>query len=247
MPARGAARRPENPLRLALKAEALLGLHLVTRHRAPRLAAALGLALGAASAASGSGATGARSVLLIASTVAVVGASRLLAPGPALAAARMVAARWWVVPVGRLAGALSAVGPFALGIAGLVLGPHQSGFWRVAWIAGGYAVVLMACTMALVPGLGASAAATLAFVMVWLGGVPPSAVSAVLQPWPVVQGFGVWVWDLLPLPWRAMRWLGGGPVADPLLLMAWAAVGVALTGWQVSVPSGERASARRLR
>lgn len=238
---------PGNSLRLALKAEALLGLHLVTRHRAPRLAAVLGLALVAAAAASGSG-PDARSVLLIGSTLAVVGASRLLAHGPALAGARMAAARWWVAPVGRLAGALCAVGPFAVGIATLVMRPHgEAGPWRVAWVTGAYAVVLIACTMAMVPSLGASLAATLAFVAVWLGGVPPSAVSAVLGPWPLLERGAVWVWSLLPLPWRALRWLAGGPIADPLFLMAWAVIGMALAAWQVSVPAGERPSAGHLK
>lgn len=238
---------PGNSLRLALKAEALLGLHLVTRHRAPRLAAVLGLALLAAAAVSGSG-SDAGSVLLIGSTLAVVGASRLLAPGPALAGARMAAARWWVAPVGRLAGALCAVVPFAVGIAALVMRPHgEADLWRVAWVTGAYAVVLIACTMAMVPSLGASLAATLGFVAVWLGGVPPSAVSAVLGPWPLLERGAVWVWSLLPLPWRALRWLAGGPIADPLFLMAWAAIGMALAAGQASVPAGERPSARRVR
>ncbi len=241
------AHGPGSSLRLALKAEALLGLHLVTRHRAPRLAGVLGLALVAAAAVSESG-PGARSVLLIGSTLAVVGASRVLAPGPALASARMVAARWWVAPVGRLAGALCAVVPFAVGIAALVMVPHgEASLWRVAWVTTAYAVVLIACTIAMAPSLGASLAATLAFVAVWLGGVPPSAVSAVLGPWPLLERGAVWAWSLLPLPWRALRWLAGGPIADPLVLLAWAAIGMTLAAWQVSVPAGERPSAKRVR
>lgn len=231
---------------ISLKAEALLGLHLVTRHRAPRLAAVLGLALVAAAAVSRSGDTGGRSVLLIGSTLAAVGASRLLAQGPALAAARMVAARWWVVPIGRMAGALCAVVPVALGIAALILGSRgEGGLWRIGWVTAGYAAALIACTMAAAPTLGASPAATLAFLAVWLGCVPPPVVSAVLGPWPLLQRCAVWAWSLLPLPWRALRWLGGGPAADPLLLMAWTAAGVMLAGWQVSLPPGERLAARR--
>jgi hypothetical protein len=232
-----------NPVLLALKAEALLGLQLVTRHRAPRLAAVLGLGLVAGAAVSPSGQTSGRSVLLIGSTLAVVGASRLTAIGPALAAARIVAARWWVVPVGRLAGALCAVVPFALGVAALMVGPHgEAGLGRIAWVTSGYAVALIACTMAMTPILGASVAATLAFLAVWLGGAPPSAVSGVLGSWPLLQRATVWAWTVLPLPWRALRWLAGGPVADPLLLTAWAVIGVAVAGWRLSVPSRERAS-----
>jgi len=235
-----------SPLLQGLKAEAVLGLHLVTRHRAPRLAGVLGLALLAAAAVSQSGDARGRSVLLIGSTLAAVGASRLLAPGPALAAARMVAAPWWVVPTGRMVGALCAVLPVALGVAALNLGSQgEFGLWRVAWVTCGYAAALTACTMALVPSLGASAAATVAFLAVWLGCVPPPAVSGVLGPWPLLQHCAVWAWNLLPLPWRALRWLSGGPAADPLLLMAWTVAGVALAGWQISIPPGERISARR--
>jgi hypothetical protein len=232
-------RAEKNSLRLALKAEALLGLHLVTRHRAPRLAAVLGLALVATAAASGSGHSPARPVLLIASTVAVVAASRLLAGGPALAAARMVAARWWVVPVGRLAGALCAVAPFTLGMAAMLAGSHgDAGPWRLAWVAGAYAAVLIACTMAMASRLGASAAATLGCFGVWLGGVPPSALSAMLAPWPLARQGALWSWGVLPLPWRALRWLAGGPATDPLLLMAWLVMGVTLAGWRLSPRSG---------
>jgi hypothetical protein len=234
---------PGHSLLLALKAEALLGLQLVTRHRAPRLTAIVGLALVAGAAVLPSGQTSSRSVLLVGSTLAVVGASRLLAGGPALASARMVAARWWVVPVGRLVGALCAVVPFALGVAALMVGPQGgAGLGRIAWVTCGYAVSLIACTMALAPILGASAAATFAFFAVWLGVVPPSAVSEALGSWPLLQRAAVWIWNVLPLPWRALRWLAGGPAADPLLAIAWTVIGVALAGWRLSVPSRGRAS-----
>ncbi len=203
----------------------------------------LGLALVAGAAASRPGDTTGRAVVLIGATLAVVGASRLLASGPALAAARMVTARWWLVPVGRLAGALCAVVPFSLGVATVMVGMHGgAGLWRITAITGVYATTLIACTMAIAPSIGASAAATLSFFAVWLGGVSPSAVLGLLAPWPVVQRAAVWLWNVLPLPWRALRWLAGGPLADPLLLIAWAAIGVGLAAWQLSTPSGERSS-----
>jgi hypothetical protein len=234
---------PGHSLLLALKAEALLGLQLVTRHRAPRLTAILGLALVAGAAVLPSGQTSNGSVLLVGSTLAVIGASRLLAGGPALAAARMVAARWWVVPVGRLAGALCAVVPFALGVAALMVGPHGgTGLGRIAWATCGYAAALIACTMAMASFFGASAAATFAFLAVWLGVAPPSAVSEALESWPVLQRAAVWMWNALPLPWRALRWLAGGPPADPLLVIAWTLIGVTLAGWRLSFPSRGRAS-----
>ena len=112
--------------------------------------------------------------------------------------------------------------------------------WPLAWVTGVYSAVLIACTVAMTPGLGASAAATLGCSAVWLGGLPPAALSAMLAPWPLARQAAVWAWYLLPLPWRALRWLAGGPAADPLLLMAWLALGVTLTGWRLSVPSWER-------
>jgi hypothetical protein len=236
---------PGSPLLLALKAETLLGLQLVTRHRAPRLAAMLGLALTAGAAVLPSGQAGSRSILLVGSTLAAVGASRLLAGGPAVAAARMVAAEWWVVPVGRLAGALCAIVPLALGGAALLVDPHGGvGPGRIAWVTCGYAAAVIACTMALTPILGASAAASSAFVAVWLGVVPPSAVSEVLGSWPAPQRAAVWLWTVLPLPWRALRWLAGGPVADPLLVMAWTVIGVAAAACRLSVPSSGRVASR---
>jgi hypothetical protein len=239
--------RPGHSLLLALKAEALLGLQLVTRHRAPRLTAVLGLALMTGAALLPSGQTSNRSVLLVGSTLAVVGASRLLAGGPALAAARMVAARWWLVPVGRLLGALCAVVPFALGAAALMVGPHGgSGLGRMAWVTCGYAVALIACTMALASMLGASAAATSACFAVWLGVVPPPAVSEALGSWPLLRQAAAWTWNVLPLPWRALRWLAGGPVTDPLLVLAWTVIALALAGWRMSVPSSGRASGGRV-
>ncbi|MBI2616239.1 MAG: hypothetical protein HYW52_11315, partial [Gemmatimonadetes bacterium] len=106
---------------LAAKAEVVFGLQLVTRHRAPRLAALLGLGVAALAAASEpSPERVARVVLLVAGTLAAVSASRLLSPGPALAAARMVVAPWWLVPTGRLAGALCVLGPVTVGM-GLAL------------------------------------------------------------------------------------------------------------------------------
>jgi hypothetical protein len=133
--------------------------------------------------------------------------------------------------------------PFALGAAALMVGSHgDAGLGRIAWVTGGYAVTLIACTMTLSPILGASTAATVACFAVWLGGVPPSAVSGALESWPLLQRVAVSMWSVLPLPWRALRWLAGGPVADPLLLAAWGVIGVALAGWRASVPSRERAS-----
>src|SRR3990172_2448329 len=68
---------------LAAKAEVVFGLQLVTRHRAPRLAALLGLGVAALAAVSApSPERTARVVLLVGGTLAAVAAPRLPSPGP---------------------------------------------------------------------------------------------------------------------------------------------------------------------
>jgi hypothetical protein len=188
---------------LALKAEALLGFHLVTRHRAPRLAALLGLGLVVAAAVAHPEGSGDRSVLLAGATLAVVGASRLLANGPALAAARMVAAAWWLVPVGRVLGVLSAVVPFVLGLCTLASGaPGATGVWPLMRITALYCTAVMACTMAITPTLGASASAALGLLAVWLGGGTPGD-PLLLLAWTLI-GIGVAAWQLsIPLGGRS--------------------------------------------
>ncbi len=68
---------------LAVKAEVVLGLQLVSRHRAPRLAALLALGVaGLTASADPSPERVARVALFVAATLAAVSASRLLSPGP---------------------------------------------------------------------------------------------------------------------------------------------------------------------
>src|SRR3970040_264092 len=79
------------------------GVRGAARPPPPRLAALLRLGIAALAAASEpSPERVARVVLLIAGTLAAVSASRLLSPGPALAAARVVVAALWVGATGRL-------------------------------------------------------------------------------------------------------------------------------------------------
>ncbi len=232
--------------RLAVKAEVLFGLALVTRHRAPRLAALLALAIVATAAATEPTPRAiANAVLLIGAILAAIAASRLISPGPAFGAARMTVSPWWVAPAGRLLGALVAVLPVclvaALGLA--ALGAGHVGMARLMAVASVYATTMAACTMAASAFMGASAAATLGFLAAFFGVAPPSEMAAVLAGWPPVQHVVVWLWNLLPLPWRAQRWWAGGAWSDPLMLALWAGIGVAVAGWSLSRPYGARGTA----
>jgi hypothetical protein len=228
---------------LAAKAEVVFGLQLVTRHRAPRLAALLGLSIGALAAASApSPERVARVVLLMAGTLAAVAASRLLSPGPALAAARMVVAAWWLVPLGRLAGVLCVVGPITLGT-GLALAsasPQGAPILGPTAVALAFAACVSSCTMALAPWWGASAAASVGFLGVWFGGVPPTAVAALFAGWVPLQRVVIWLWNVLPLPWRAARWLASGGWEDALVLGAWTLFGLSLVGIHLAGPHRTR-------
>ncbi len=155
---------------LVLKAEMALGYQLVSRHRAPRFAAALSAAFLLASAAAGSlGTAGYRGLLApVAATVAAVAGSRVLAQGAALGAARHAPCAPWLVVAGRFAGVMVIVVP-----AVVVLG--------VVWLAGlpspdvvsriGLAVLTASAAagvaMAVTPSLGASAGSVAGLMIAW--------------------------------------------------------------------------------
>lgn len=222
---------------LTAKAEVVFGVQLVTRHRAPRLAALLALGIaGLAAASEPSPERVARVVLLVAGMLAVVAASRLLSPGPALAAARMVVAPWWLVPTGRLVGALCVVGPMTVGMAlGLAsASPQGAPVLGPVAVALAYAVCVAACTMAVAPFWGASAAASVGFLGVWFGAAPPSALAALFAGWLPLQRVVIWLWNVLPLPWRASRWLASGGWADLLLLGAWTLMGLGVAAMHLA-------------
>lgn len=228
---------------LAAKAEVVFGLQLVTRHRAPRLAAFLGLGVAALAAASEPSAERvARVVLLVAGTLAAVAASRLLSPGPALAAARMVVASWWLVPTGRLVGVLCVVGPVTVGM-GLALAsasPEGAPILVPTAVALTFAACVASCTMAMARWWGASAAASVGFLGVWFGGVPPSTMAALFAGWLPLQRIVIWLWNVLPLPWRAARWLASGGWEDPLLLGAWTLIGLGVAAMHLAGPRRPR-------
>lgn len=224
---------------LAVKAEIVLGALLVIRHRTPRLAALLVLAVVASSflVGGGSGGPGHSQWLAFfgAGSLAAVSASRLCAPGAALAAAYRVAASWWLVPTARLVGSLFVTLPFVVGAAlllGQPVGAAYSASELVAVI-GLYAATLAALVLAVTPALGASAAAAIGFVAAWFGMLPPSAVSNAIDRWPFVQRALVLAWNSLPLGWRAMRWLERGTHSDGVVLFGWLLVGIAAAAWAI--------------
>jgi len=96
-----------------------------------------------------------------------------------------------------------------------------------------YGTALAAVTAALTPLIGSSAAASVGLTSAWLGVVPPTALAALLGTWPPVARPLVWLWNVLPLPWRAIRWLNQGTAQDPAMLAAWTVLGVLVVGWSV--------------
>lgn len=221
---------------LAAKAEVVFGAHLVMRHRSPRLAVLLCLLVIAMAVARGRADTAAgltETALLVAGTLGAVGGSRLFAPGAALAAARRVAAGWWVVSTGRLIGALLVTLPI-VAVAVLAVGAEANP-GRVGLVSMIYAGAVVAAVIAGTPLVGASAAAALGLVGTWLGGIGPSGVSVMFEPWPAVRGSIVLLWNVLPLEWRAARWLREPNVTDSLVLLSWMVLGLTLSAWTTSV------------
>jgi len=233
------APRPRAPrggsLPLALKADVVLGAQLVSRHRSPRLAAVLVLALLVAAAGQRPAPGPARAPLAVvaAGVMVAVAASRLFAPGGALAASRAAAARWWVAPVGRLTGALVLTLPLAVAAAALLVlpGAGVETAVRVSAAVILYGAALAAVTAALTPLLGSSVAASVGLMSAWLGAIPPTALAALLGAWPLVARPLVWLWNVLPLPWRAIRWLSHGNAQDPVMLVVWGVLGALVVGW----------------
>lgn len=225
---------------LAAKAEIVLGALLVIRHRTPRLAAFLVLAVVTSSFLTRGATSGpAHSQWLVffgAGSLAAVSASRLLAPGAALTAAYRVAASWWLVPAARLVGALFVTLPFVVGAALLLGQPVDAEFStsKLVVVTGLYAATLAAQVMALTPALGASAAAAIGFMAAWFGMLPPSAVSHVVERWPIVQRALVLSWNSLPLGWRAMRWLETATYRDGVVLFGWMLLGIAAAAWSIT-------------
>lgn len=229
---------PDGSVALALKADVVLGAQLVSRHRAPRLAALLVLSLLVAAAGHrpAPGAVRVPMACVVVGILAAVGASRLFAPGGAVAAARAGAGKWWIAPVGRLLGGLAVVLP--LGLAGAALlalpGAGTDAMPRLSGILSLYGAATAAVTAAAAPLIGSSAAAAIGLTTAWVGALPPSGLATMLAGWPVIARPLVSLWNVLPLPWRAIRWFERGGPGDLMLLAAWVVVAVLATAWSVN-------------
>ncbi len=230
---------------LALKAEVVLSVQLITRHRVPRLALLLaGILLLALFEGDPAGVVARqRTVLLIAGSLGAVAGARLLARGGPLGGARCAAAPALLPPVGRLIGALLLVGPVLLAVtmATLGSGPVLAGTVIVALV---YAAASVVAAMALTPAVGTSLAAALGFVSALAGLARPSQVAVLLGAWPVPRAVAGLLWNGLPLPWRAGRWLTQGASAgDPWVLLGWIVAGLLASAWVVERVAERSASA----
>jgi hypothetical protein len=224
-------------LLLSAKAEVVLGVHLVMRHRTPRLAALLLLVVVLSTVlrnpATEGTVRGPSNLLLICGTLAAVAGSRLLAPGAALSAAYRVAAQWWLVPTGRTVGALIVVLP-VVAVATMAVGPSpvpRTDAIRVVMASGLYSGAMVATAMAAAPVVGSSAAAGGGMLMAWLGGLRPSAIYLALEQVQFAQRPLVLLWNILPLNWRAVRWIQDGVSADGVVLAGWFLAGVCVAAW----------------
>ena len=232
------------PLLLRAKAEMVFGALLVVRNRTVQLACLLSLIVVVLSLMDTLGRNSRTdqqaTVLLIAGTIAAVVGSRLLAPGGALAASRQVAARFWLVPFGRLAGGVLVVLP-VVAVAAFSLRSAEAGPVQLSIIAAVYAAAIASAVLTLAPAAGGSASAVVGCVSVWVGVVPPAEVQAVLEKWPLLQRPLVLIWHLLPLQWRAGRLLDSLSWIDALVLISWIVIGVVFAGWVTTpVRSGDR-------
>jgi hypothetical protein len=226
-------------LKLAFQAEVALGALLVVRHRTPRLASMLVILLVAATLMTVQEVTTTKCVwlsLVAAGSLAAVAGSRLLAPGANLVAGCRIGSPWWLVPSGRLVGGLLALFPVVAAV-GLVLGAaglSPRGSLRLSVLIVCYSATSASLIMALAPGVGASAAAAVGFLLAWFGTVPPSAVALAVDQWPLVRSPLVIAWNTLPLAWRAVRWFEGGGVLDCGWFVGWLLAGVALAAFSLS-------------
>lgn len=195
-------------LGLAFKAEAVLAVQLVLRHRAPRLAAALVLAAVFLAGARQAGGIG--PLLLAAGGLGAVFGSRPLARGPALATARLVPVSPWLAPFGRYAGVLAVLLPAVAVAAAVLTAPAPpAAFLRAAAAAAAVGGVWAALVLALAPLVGATAAAALGLLAVVTGIAAPADLDLLTRGVGGPGRIARVAWHALPLPWRAEQWAAG--------------------------------------
>ena len=208
---------------------------LAVRHGSVRLtagAAASVIAVGLISGGGGAPVSGMSWATIVAGSLAAVAGSRLMAPGPAVAAAWRSGSAWWLPAGGRLLGAAILLAPtVAVTVAAL---SGRAPDWHVAlaacavWV---YATAVASVAMALAPMLGSSVSGAVALLGVWFGGIPPSGMYEAFSTWTYVQRPLVLMWNVLPLGWRAGRWIEQGPVPDGFVIGSWILLGVGVAAW----------------
>jgi hypothetical protein len=173
-----------------------------------------------------------RTLCVAAGTLGALTGTRLTAPAAALFALRRSAAPWWIPPVGRLLGGLVVSSPVLLiGIGVLVrVGAEPVMVGRSALLASLFLGAWTALAAAVAPVIGEAAAGALCLLLVWLGGIAPSAVHQLLAGAPYLQRPAVLAWNVLPLGWRVERAVAGG-AGDPLMLGAWLLAGLLIAAW----------------
>lgn len=222
---------------LRLKAEVVLGVQLVSRHRAVKLAATLLLLMTvaiASSAPAGNRIGGRHAlILLMAGMLGAVAGSRLLAPGGALTALRMTAARWWMAPVGRGIGAGVVVYLLVLVPIVVLIAPQASApvVLKVVAAVMLYTGCMITCVAALTPVTGASSAAALGFFSAWIGQVTPSEIRTLTAVAPALQGPLVLLWNVLPLPWRLNLWFIQSRAEDLGVVLFWSTLALLAQAW----------------
>lgn len=203
----------------ALKAEIILAIQLVTRHRAFRMTAALcGLAL------LGNRVAAARpleSAWAVAGALGAVAGSRVLSRGAALASARLAAAPFRSV-AGRFIGVMAVIAPLTAVGAAVAGTPMPLGVSREVGVGVGYAAVLTAVAMGGTGMVGASSAATFGVFAAWVGQLPPGAWSEQLG---AAGGLALGAWSALPMAWRVAAAASGDP-ASFRVLAAWGMLGL---------------------
>jgi hypothetical protein len=222
------------PLLLGAKAEIVFGTLLVVRNRAVRLACGLalttGILLSVQEAERFPGAHQPRVVFLIAGTLAAVAGSRLFAPGGALAASRQVATTWWLVPLGRLAGALLAVLPVVV-VPVIAMELSHADPLLLGFSVAMFGAAVASFSLSLAPIVGSSAAVAVAVASVWIGALPTAALHQWIEKWPVAKDAIVLLWKTLPLLWRADRLFTESSPTDALVLGVWIVVGFVVASW----------------
>ncbi len=230
-------RPPPSVMPARLKAEVVLAVQLATRHRTVRLVSVLGvivLVAGWLDRAEAAG-TVASSVFLVPGAVAVVAASRVLAPGAAVASAERAANAWWVAPLGRLVGVALITAAAAAATVVTLVDAQAAPMWLLLVVCG-QCVALAGIVMIVSPVWGASAGGASGLLFTLLGPLPPSSVAALLPDGSAMERVGVFLWNSLPLAWRGMRAIEAGLARDTMLLAVWIGVAILGAGW-AAVPS----------